>query len=123
MHKAGEILGGRIARNVYFWALLIYTRAEFSYTLTQAAFTGILFGLLGVLFYVNNLVLVPKYLAKKKISRLSIMVYPAHPSSFGWVYFGAEAGAALLPSIPPRHDKPAGDGRRDRHIDAGRFPP
>jgi len=69
LRKLRAILGGRVARNVYFWALLIYTRFEFKYTWVMAGFTAVIFGWLMVLFYVNNLLLIPKYLSRRKYNR------------------------------------------------------
>ena len=66
LNKLLGIVGSRIARNIYFWLLLIYTRTEFGYDTTQAIITACLLGLLSVLFYVNNIGLVPAYLSRKK---------------------------------------------------------
>lgn len=57
---------GRVARNIYFWLLLIYTRLEFNYTPLKVLFTAILFALLMLLFYGNNLFLLPQLLSRKK---------------------------------------------------------
>lgn len=72
MEKIRNILAGRVARNVYFWIILIYTRAEFSYTLVQAAFTAMQFTLLAILFYTNNITLIPVFLSRKKYTRYFI---------------------------------------------------
>lgn len=66
MGKLANILGGRVARNVYFWLLLLSTRLDFDNNATTIAITGLLFLLLAILFYVNNLLLIPRLLQRKK---------------------------------------------------------
>jgi two-component system, LytTR family, sensor kinase len=85
------LLSSRLARNVYFWAMLLYTRTEFSYTLAQAGYTAVLFLLLALLFYTNNLLLIPAYLSHKKymayLSRyipLTIVISAAYISVIKW---------------------------------------
>ena len=53
-------------RNIYFWIALISTRLAYANTSLKVTLTAIIFALLGLLFYTNNLLLVPKLLAKKK---------------------------------------------------------
>lgn len=69
MGKLANILGGRVARNVYFWLLLISTRLDFDNNTTTLAITGLLFLLLAILFYVNNLLLIPRLLQRKKFGK------------------------------------------------------
>jgi two-component system LytT family sensor kinase len=63
--RLASLLSGRMARNIYFWLILTYTRLDFEYTLTQVCFTIILFALLAALFYTNNLRLIPRFLSTK----------------------------------------------------------
>ena len=55
-----------MCRNIYFWIVLISTRLDYSHTPLKVRLTAIIFSLLALLFYTNNLLLVPKLLAKKK---------------------------------------------------------
>ncbi len=75
--KILKAVTGRLARNIYFWALLIYTRtADPTHTRWQTAITLILILLLAILTYTNNLVLVPRFLAKKKNWQYFILAVP-----------------------------------------------
>jgi len=69
MGKLANILGGRVARNVYFWLLLISTRLDFDNNGITLAITVLLFLLLAILFYVNNLLLIPRLLQRKKYAQ------------------------------------------------------
>lgn len=64
-----QAVSGRLARNIYFWCWMIYMRLEYSYTPLKVALTALLFGLLALLFYGNNLLLIPRLLAKRKYAR------------------------------------------------------
>ena len=66
LQKLWDVLGGRVARNIYFWAFMLYSRFDYKYTGWQLFFTIVLFGLLAVMAYGNNFVLVPRLLARKK---------------------------------------------------------
>jgi LytS/YehU family sensor histidine kinase len=89
-----DVAGGRVARNIYFWIILIWTRMDFAYTPLQAVLTGILFVLLAVLFYVNNLLLLPRILARKQrlkyvisYSVLVFVVAALYTWSLKWTMF------------------------------------
>jgi two-component system, LytTR family, sensor kinase len=69
MGKQANILAGRVARNVYFWLLLISTRLDFDNNPTTISITGLLFLLLAILFYINNLLLIPRLLQRKKYGK------------------------------------------------------
>lgn len=64
--KLIRILTGRFARNVYFWAWMVYMRWEYDYTPFKILLTGILFFLIAILFYTNNLLLLPRLISKRK---------------------------------------------------------
>ena len=66
MQHLPAIAGGRVARNIYFWIFVIYSRFDLNDTRPQAFFTAILFALLIILSYTNTLVLAPRLLAKRK---------------------------------------------------------
>ena len=87
LQKVLNVLGGRIARNIYFWAFMIYSRLDFDNSRWQTIFTGILFLLLMILAYVNNLLLVPRLMARKKYL-LYWIVYSAMTFilSLGYIY-------------------------------------
>lgn len=62
----------RPARNIYFWLIIVLTRFsnyEFSYSLVEISYFSILFVLLLGLLYLNNLVFIPLFLARKKYTR------------------------------------------------------
>ena len=58
--------GNRVARNVYFWAALIFTRLDYKYTPVSAICSALLFVLLMALCYTNSLLLVPRLFSKKR---------------------------------------------------------
>ncbi len=64
--KTIKIVTGRLARNIYFWVLFASTRFDFKYTNWQLLITMALFALLATAVYINNLILVPRLLARKK---------------------------------------------------------
>jgi sensor histidine kinase YesM len=59
-------LSGRLARNIYFWIILIWTRSDYSYSRPEIVFSGLQFLVLAALFYTNNLLLIPRLLALKR---------------------------------------------------------
>lgn len=66
-HRLMRILSGRLARNIYFWSLMVYMRLEVRPITPLKAWLSLwLFGLLALLFYSNNLLLIPRLLARKK---------------------------------------------------------
>lgn len=69
MEKLVNALTGRVARNIYFWLLLISTRFEFAYNGARLIVTTVLFILLAALFYGNNLLLVPRFLRTKRYAQ------------------------------------------------------
>jgi two-component system LytT family sensor kinase len=58
--------GSRLAVNIYFWLVFLLMRADYAYTPLKATLTIVLYALLAMLFYTNNLLLVPRLLAKRK---------------------------------------------------------
>jgi two-component system, LytTR family, sensor kinase len=73
--KVFDVLFGRIARNVYFWILMVYVALnnnipEYKYPANvyhqYISFTLLL---LGIYTYINNLWLLPRFLAKKRIKQ------------------------------------------------------
>ncbi len=67
-------LSSRLARNIYFWIWMLSSRMDYKFTQPELFFTGIIFLLFAVLFYGNNLFLVPRYLPQKK-SKTYILLY------------------------------------------------
>ncbi|MBS1777924.1 MAG: histidine kinase [Bacteroidetes bacterium] len=67
----------RLARNIYFWLIIILTRFsnyEFSYSLAELSYFSILFVLLLGLLYLNNLVFIPFLLARKRYVKYFISI-------------------------------------------------
>jgi two-component system LytT family sensor kinase len=61
-----SFLSGRLARNVYFWTILIWTRSDYDYTTIETCFSAFIMVILMVLLYTNNLLFIPRFLAQKK---------------------------------------------------------
>jgi sensor histidine kinase YesM len=85
LQKIPSILGGRVARNVYFWALVISSRFFYDDTKEQVIFAGILFALLMILSYGNTLFLAPRFLGKGK-NRTYVLLAVALTFSVAFLY-------------------------------------
>lgn len=72
-----SLLTSRLARNVYFWAVVIYFSTDFSQPLWQSLFRLGLFAIEIALVYFNNLLIVPRLLARKKYAAYSLSLVVA----------------------------------------------
>src|SRR6478735_551522 len=88
-----RILSGRVARNIYFWIWMVYMRLEYQYTSLKVALTAWLFALLALLFYGNNLGLIPRFFAKKKYVKY-LLSYTALTFVVAVLYTGTLKGIA-----------------------------
>lgn len=64
-----KVLSGRLARNIYLWIMLIWVRSDYQYSDSELLFTTLIYTILALLFYANNLVLIPRFLATKRYLR------------------------------------------------------
>jgi two-component system, LytTR family, sensor kinase len=104
--KIAAVLSGRIARNIYFWAMLAYTRSDFNYTPAQVGYTAVLFLLLAILLYTNNLLLIPRYLSRKRYTAYLLRYIPL-TLAISAAYIGTlKLALSCFPTLHPGNISP-----------------